>query len=322
MTDPTALAPVPGVVDLHARLQAGETLFGTFLEPRLAGRAEIVGSGRLRLGDHRPRARRRHRIGAARPTSTRPVRRATAALVRPQSGRAAADRAGPRPRRARDHGPADRPARTGARGGLVHALPARRRPRARAVDTRRRARSAGARRHPGDQRRILGIIQIESPSAVEHAAEIAAIDGVDVLFVGPTDLSHSLGRPGPVRRPGLPRRAAARRSPRPRPPARPPGSCSTTPPSSPRHRELGFRFIGLGGGRGVRHRRRAGDAGEPRGLTRRRHPPRVRLGTPRSASASTGIAGSAHAAGAAPSARPRTPDDDAGRPDELDRGQG
>ena len=45
-------------------------------------------------------------------------------------------------------------------------------------------------------RRILGIIQIESRSAVEHAAEIAAIDGVDVLFVGPTDLSHSLGIPG------------------------------------------------------------------------------------------------------------------------------
>ena len=40
------------------------------------------------------------------------------------------------------------------------------------------------------------IIQIESPSAVEHAAEIAAIDGVDVLFVGPADLSHSLGVPG------------------------------------------------------------------------------------------------------------------------------
>jgi 2-keto-3-deoxy-L-rhamnonate aldolase RhmA len=40
------------------------------------------------------------------------------------------------------------------------------------------------------------IVQIENPSAVEHAAEIAAIDGVDVLFVGPTDLTHSLGIPG------------------------------------------------------------------------------------------------------------------------------
>ena len=30
MTDQTALLPVPGVVDLHARLAAGETLFGAF----------------------------------------------------------------------------------------------------------------------------------------------------------------------------------------------------------------------------------------------------------------------------------------------------
>lgn len=43
---------------------------------------------------------------------------------------------------------------------------------------------------------IVGIIQIESPSAVEEADAIAATDGVDVLFVGPTDLSHSLGVPG------------------------------------------------------------------------------------------------------------------------------
>jgi len=43
---------------------------------------------------------------------------------------------------------------------------------------------------------IVGIVQIESPSAVEAADEIAATDGVDVLFVGPADLSHSLGVPG------------------------------------------------------------------------------------------------------------------------------
>ena len=43
---------------------------------------------------------------------------------------------------------------------------------------------------------IVGIVQIESPSAVEAADEIAATDGVDVLFVGPADLSHSLGIPG------------------------------------------------------------------------------------------------------------------------------
>ena len=45
-------------------------------------------------------------------------------------------------------------------------------------------------------RDIVGIIQIESPSALREADAIAAIDGVDVLFVGPADLSHSLGVPG------------------------------------------------------------------------------------------------------------------------------
>ena len=43
---------------------------------------------------------------------------------------------------------------------------------------------------------IVGIVQIESPSAAEAADQIAAIDGVDVLFVGPADLSHSLGVAG------------------------------------------------------------------------------------------------------------------------------
>jgi 2-dehydro-3-deoxyglucarate aldolase/4-hydroxy-2-oxoheptanedioate aldolase len=48
----------------------------------------------------------------------------------------------------------------------------------------------------GVNRRVLGIVQIESGAAVEQAAEIAAQDGADVLFVGPTDLTHSLGIPG------------------------------------------------------------------------------------------------------------------------------
>ncbi|WP_285036338.1 HpcH/HpaI aldolase/citrate lyase family protein [Plantibacter sp. ME-Dv--P-095] len=36
-------------------------------------------------------------------------------------------------------------------------------------------------------------VQIESASAVEHAAEILAVDGVDAVFVGPADLSASMG---------------------------------------------------------------------------------------------------------------------------------
>jgi 4-hydroxy-2-oxoheptanedioate aldolase len=43
---------------------------------------------------------------------------------------------------------------------------------------------------------LTGVFQVESMLAVEAADELAAIDGVDVLFVGPADLSHSMGIPG------------------------------------------------------------------------------------------------------------------------------
>ena len=39
----------------------------------------------------------------------------------------------------------------------------------------------------------LGVVQIETPEALKHLDEIAAIDGVDVLFIGPADLTMSLG---------------------------------------------------------------------------------------------------------------------------------
>ena len=43
---------------------------------------------------------------------------------------------------------------------------------------------------------VLGVVQIESAAAVGDADQIAGLDGVDVLFVGPRDLSHDLGVPG------------------------------------------------------------------------------------------------------------------------------
>jgi 2-keto-3-deoxy-L-rhamnonate aldolase RhmA len=40
---------------------------------------------------------------------------------------------------------------------------------------------------------ILGIVQIETTEVLNHLDEIASIDGVDVLFIGPADLSMALG---------------------------------------------------------------------------------------------------------------------------------
>jgi 4-hydroxy-2-oxoheptanedioate aldolase len=43
------------------------------------------------------------------------------------------------------------------------------------------------------EKNIIGIIQIETINAVEQIDGIAAINGVDVLFVGPSDLTMALG---------------------------------------------------------------------------------------------------------------------------------
>lgn len=40
---------------------------------------------------------------------------------------------------------------------------------------------------------IALIVMVETPAAVEQAAEIAAVEGVDAVFVGPNDLSHAMG---------------------------------------------------------------------------------------------------------------------------------
>jgi 4-hydroxy-2-oxoheptanedioate aldolase len=45
-------------------------------------------------------------------------------------------------------------------------------------------------------RETMVITAIENIEGVRHASEIANVDGVDVVFVGPVDLSHSLGVPG------------------------------------------------------------------------------------------------------------------------------
>ncbi|WP_458186715.1 HpcH/HpaI aldolase family protein [Haladaptatus sp. NG-WS-4] len=43
---------------------------------------------------------------------------------------------------------------------------------------------------------LLVVVQIETATGVENADAIAAVDGIDALFVGPADLSASVGRFG------------------------------------------------------------------------------------------------------------------------------
>lgn len=47
--------------------------------------------------------------------------------------------------------------------------------------------------HAGAKDNLVGIVQVETEEVLESLDTIAAIDGVDVLFVGPLDLSIALG---------------------------------------------------------------------------------------------------------------------------------
>lgn len=48
---------------------------------------------------------------------------------------------------------------------------------------------------------LLIILQLEGVKAIENLDEILDVDGIDILFIGPYDLSQSLGIPGQVNNP-------------------------------------------------------------------------------------------------------------------------
>lgn len=47
----------------------------------------------------------------------------------------------------------------------------------------------------------LVTVHIETEAAVDRLSEIVGVDGLDVIFIGPTDLSNSLGVPGQLQHP-------------------------------------------------------------------------------------------------------------------------
>jgi 2-keto-3-deoxy-L-rhamnonate aldolase RhmA len=98
-------------------------------------------------------------------------------------------------------------------------------------------------------RESLVVVQIETPQAVAAAEHIAAIEGVDVLFVGPMDLSVNLGCPGDFTPPhfiaALEQVVAA---------CRQHGKVAgilSRPQLVDQHRQLGFRFLALGSDTGA-----------------------------------------------------------------------
>jgi 2-keto-3-deoxy-L-rhamnonate aldolase RhmA len=91
---------------------------------------------------------------------------------------------------------------------------------------------------------VIGIVQIESRSALDAVDEIAAVPGVDVLFVGPRDLSHDLGVPGRLDAPAFAEAverilAAATRV------GMPTGILAPDAATARRYAKQGFQFIGI-----------------------------------------------------------------------------
>ncbi len=97
----------------------------------------------------------------------------------------------------------------------------------------------------GLNERTLGIFQVESPVAVANAPEIAAIDGVDVLFVGPADLSHGMGIPGRFDDPAF-REALASVAEAARGAGKAAGILLRTADEVRPHLDLGYTFLGIG----------------------------------------------------------------------------
>ena len=111
-------------------------------------------------------------------------------------------------------------------------------------------RAAGYGTHFNDYRgesktNLLTIIQIESAEAVENVDAIAAVEGVDVLFVGPMDLSTSLGifrqYDHPLFLDALDKTLAAARQHN-----RTPGILLPSVDTTRHYRDMGFRFLTAG----------------------------------------------------------------------------
>jgi 2-keto-3-deoxy-L-rhamnonate aldolase RhmA len=88
------------------------------------------------------------------------------------------------------------------------------------------------------------LLQLETPQAIDALETIAAVPGVDGLFVGPGDLSGALGCPGQTGDARVMERMAdaARRA---RSLAMPIGSVGGTPEVVARFREMGYDYVAV-----------------------------------------------------------------------------
>jgi 4-hydroxy-2-oxoheptanedioate aldolase len=236
--------PVASTDSFRRRVLGGETLFGLFLDLSSPASAELCG----RAGYDWLLVDLEHGSGteADLPAMLMAVESTgAAALVRPQSGERL------RIGRALDLGATGiMVPRMQSAAEVTEAVTFLRYPPvgARGVALRTRGGGLGTVAHADVGQindRIVGIVQIESAGALQEADAIAATDGVDVLFVGPADLSHSLGVPGQFgSKPYLEALETVVEACRAH--GKSPGILLYDLAIVPRHIELGFRFVGIG----------------------------------------------------------------------------
>ncbi len=107
----------------------------------------------------------------------------------------------PGPRRADAADPLCAVGRRGAGGRRRHALRAARHPRRGGHDARQPLRRRAGLHGPRPRMSSACWCRSRPPWPCERIEEIAAVDGVDGLFIGPTDLAASMGFPGQMRHP-------------------------------------------------------------------------------------------------------------------------
>ena len=93
-------------------------------------------------------------------------------------------------------------------------------------------------------RRTGVVVQLETTAAIARLEEIAAVDGVDALFIGPGDLSGSLGVPGELTHPKV-MTLMADAAERARAVGKAIGTVGATPEIVTRYRAAGFDFLAV-----------------------------------------------------------------------------
>jgi 2-keto-3-deoxy-L-rhamnonate aldolase RhmA len=94
------------------------------------------------------------------------------------------------------------------------------------------------------------IVQLETPQALAQLEAIAAVDGVDAIFVGPADLSANMGHVGQFTHPAV-MQAMADAARRCKALGKPAGTVGSTPEVVTQYRAMGYDYLAVSSDMGL-----------------------------------------------------------------------